>query len=204
MAESNKVQQLLRLHTRLLDGDRIASEEVVRLLLISLSNELARKFPNTDKHLVFDGVTDALLEYCTGPKKFDPSRGVPLDRFLALAAWRNVANSVRGEKRRKLRELKALTAVPDEELVELDVTAGNMLQDQEKDRQHQAAQLLRMVGNPVDKKILKLRLAGERRTEEFARIMNISYLPKDSQRREVKRAKDRIDKFLQRSKKGVE
>jgi hypothetical protein len=145
-----------------------------------------------------------LLEYCTGPKKFDPSRGVPLDRFLALAAWRNVANSVRGEKRRKLRELKALTAVPDEELVELDVTAGNMLQDQEKDRQHQAAQLLRMVGNPVDKKILKLRLAGERRTEEFARIMNISYLPKESQRREVKRAKDRIDKFLQRSKKGVE
>jgi RNA polymerase sigma-70 factor (ECF subfamily) len=204
MAESNKVQQLLRLHTRLLDGDRIASEEVVRLLLISLSNELARKFPNTDKHLVFDGVTDALLEYCTGPKKFDPSRGVPLDRFLALAAWRNVANSVRGEKRRKLRELKALTAVPDEELVELDVTAGNMLQDQEKDRQHQAAQLLRMVGNPVDKKILKLRLAGERRTEEFARIMNISYLPKNSQRREVKRAKDRIDKFLQRSKKGGE
>ena len=204
MAENNKAEHLLRLHTRLMDGDRIASEEVVCLLLISLSNELARKFPNTDKHLVFDGVTDALVEYCTGPKKFDPSRGVPLDRFLALAAWRNVANSVRGEKRRKLRELKALTAVPDEELVELDVTAGNMLQDQEKDRQHQAAQLLRMIGNPVDKKILKLRLAGERRTEEFARIMTISYLPKDSQRREVKRAKDRIDKFLQRSKKGVE
>ena len=49
MAENNKAQQLLRLHTRLLDGDRIASEEVVGLLLISLSNELARKFPNTDK-----------------------------------------------------------------------------------------------------------------------------------------------------------
>jgi RNA polymerase sigma-70 factor (ECF subfamily) len=206
MAENNKAQQLLRLHTRLLDGDRIASEEVVGLLLIRLSNELARKFPNTDKHLISDGVTDALLEYCTVPKKFDPSRGVPLDRFLSRAAWRNVANSVRGEKRRKLRESKALTPVrdEDEELVELDVTAGNMLQDQEKDRQHQAAQLLRMVENPVDKKILELRLTGERRTEEFARIMNIYHLPKESQQREVKRAKDRIDKFLQRSRKGVE
>jgi RNA polymerase sigma-70 factor (ECF subfamily) len=203
MAENNKAQQLLRLHTRLLDGDRIASEEVVSLLLIPLSNELARKFPITDKHLISDGVTDALLEYCAGPKKFDPSRGVPLDRFLARAAWRNVANSVRGEKRRKLGELKALMAVPDEELVELDVAAGNMLQDQEKNRRHQAAQLMRMVENSVDKKILELRLAGERRTEEFARVMNISHLPKESQRREVKRAKDRIDKFLQR-RKGVE
>lgn len=202
MAKGNKVEQLLLLHTRLSDGNRIASEELVCLLLDPLSSEIARKFPNTDMQLISDGVTDALLEYCTDPNKFDPSRAVPLDRFLAQAAWRNVANIVRGEQRRKAREIKASTSAPAEELVELDVAAGNLLQDQERRRQRQARELLQMVENLVDKRILELRLAGERRTEEFARVMNISHLPKEHQRREVKRAKDRIDKFLVRSKKG--
>jgi len=201
MPKGNKAEQLLLLHTRLSDGNRIASEELVCLLLDPLSNEIARKFPNTDMQLISDGVTDALLEYCTDPNKFDPSRGVPLDRFLAQAAWRNVANIVRGEQRRKAREIKASSA-PAEELVELDVTAGNLLQEQERRRQRQARELMQMVENLVDKRILELRLAGERRTEEFARVMNISHLPKERQRREVKRAKDRIDKFLERSKKG--
>lgn len=204
MAEGNKAEQLLLLHTRLSDGNRIASEELVCFLLDPLSSEIARKFPNTDMQLISDGVTDALLEYCTDPNKFDPSRGVPLDRFLAQAAWRNVANIIRGEQRRKAREIKASTSAPAEELVELDVAAGNLLQDQERRRQRQAGELLKMVENLVDKRILELRLAGERRTEEFARVMNISHLPKERQRREVKRAKDRIDKFLQRSKKGTQ
>jgi hypothetical protein len=119
MAESNKAQQLLILHTRLLNGDRIAPEELARLLLSSLSRELARKFPHTDEHLICDGVTDALLEYCARPNNFDTSRGVPLDRFLARAAWRNVANIVRGERRRQAREKKAFFDMPADEFVEL-------------------------------------------------------------------------------------
>ena len=43
-----------------------------------------------------------------------------------------------------------------------------------------------------------LRLQGERRTEAFAEILGISHLSIETQRREVKRAKDRIDKTLRR------
>jgi hypothetical protein len=75
------------------------------------------------------------------------------------------------------------------------------LQEEEIRRQRQAAELIERVEDPVDKRVLELRLTGERRTKEFARIMNISHLPKDRQTREVKRAKDRIDKLLKRSRK---
>ena len=52
--------------------------------------------------------------------------------------------------------------------------------------------------DPRDRQILALRLQGERRTEAFAEILGLSYLPIEAQRREVKRAKDRIDKILRR------
>jgi RNA polymerase sigma-70 factor (ECF subfamily) len=201
MAKSNSTQQLLILHTRLLNGDRIAPEELVRLLLNPLSRELGRKFPHTDEHLVCDGVTDALLEYCAKPSNFDASRGIPLDRFLAQAAWRNLANIVRGETRRKGREKRAVFDLPCDEFVELDPAAGNFLQEEEIRRQQQAAELLEKVKDSVDKRVLELQLKGERRTKEFARVMNISHLSVEKQRREVKRAKDRIDKLLKRSRK---
>ena len=52
--------------------------------------------------------------------------------------------------------------------------------------------------NPNDQQLLALRLQGVRRTEAFAEILGITHLPIETQRREVKRAKDRIDKMLRR------
>jgi hypothetical protein len=201
VAKPTEAEQQLTLHHRLLEGDRAAPAELAELLLNRLARELARGFPYTDKHLIYDGVTDALLEYCARPTNFDDSRGIPLDRFLAQAGWRNIANIVRGEKRRKTREKKSGNDLPADEVVELDPTAGNFLQEEEIRRQQQVAELLDMMENPVDRRVLELRLAGERRTKEFARVMSISHLAIDRQRREVKRAKDRIDKLLKRSRK---
>jgi RNA polymerase sigma-70 factor (ECF subfamily) len=190
--------QLLTLHWRLLAGDRIASEEVFTLLLSSLTRQVSRQFPTTDEQAIWDGVSDALLDYCARPQQFDERRGVPLDRFLGQAAWRNVANWHRGEKRRKAREERA----GQENLVlavELDPTAGNLLQKEETARQqHQQEQLMRVLQDPKDQQILGLRRQGERRTKAFAEVLGITHLPIEVQRREVKRNKDRIDKILRR------
>ena len=80
--------QLLELHRRLLTGDRIASEEVVRLLHASLIQEVSAQFRQTDQHIIWDGVIDAILDYCARPQQFDVERGIPLQRFLRLAARR--------------------------------------------------------------------------------------------------------------------
>jgi hypothetical protein len=198
MAKSGDAERLLVIHKRLLDGDRVAPEELAGLLLQQLAQEVARKFPHTDLHIAYDGVTDALLDYCAKPSAFDACRGVPLDRFLAQAAWRNVANLVRGEQRRKVREEKSV-GYSGEQNVELHPSVGNSLQNAEQS-QEQQAELMQMLDDPMDKKVFELRLTGERRTAVFAQVMGISHLPLAEQRRTVKKAKDRIDVLLRRKK----
>jgi RNA polymerase sigma-70 factor, ECF subfamily len=189
--------QLLGLHRRLCHGDRTASEELAELILKSLVDAISRRFPYNDQQTVWDGVVDALVDYCARPHQFDEGRGVPLDHFLRMASWRNVMNLLRGESRRSAREeaaeSDALSAV------ELDPTAGNILQQEEtRELQRQQEGMMDRLSDPRDRQILALRLQGERRTEAFAEILGIVHLPIEAQRREVKRAKDRIDKILRR------
>jgi RNA polymerase sigma-70 factor (ECF subfamily) len=190
--------QLLELHRQLLTGDRTASEAVVGLLHVSLTREVSAQFRHTDQHIIWDGVIDAMLDYCARPQQFDAERGVSLKRFLRLAARRNVGNILRGEQRRKVREEAAGHAWTVSS-VELDPAAGNLLQQEEAtQRQRQQAALTQALQNPNDQQLLALRLQGVRRTEAFAEILGITHLPIEMQRREVKRAKDRIDKILRR------
>jgi DNA-directed RNA polymerase specialized sigma24 family protein len=177
----------------------VASEELAQRMLERLVSELGGKFPFTDSQLISNGVTDAILEYCAKPVSFDASRGVPLDRYLAKAAWRNVANLWRGEKRRKAREEKSVE-YSDQKVVELHPSAGNLLQNEALAQKEQVAELMQTLENPVDRQVFKLRMLGERRTEEFAKAMGISHLPLVRQRSAVKRAKDRIEKLLKRRK----
>lgn len=71
--------------------------------------QLHHAFPCTNQEIVADGVTDALRDYLKRPHRFDPARA-SLGTFLFLAAWRNVRDLDRDEKRRQCRE----EPVPDE------------------------------------------------------------------------------------------
>ena len=194
-------QTLLVLHECLRQGDRLASEVLISVLLEPLVREMERKFPRTDPHQVCDGVTDALLDVCSRPGTFDPGRSVPLDRFIAQAAWRNIRDTLRGEKRRKVREEKA-SDLSVENLVALPPPAANSEESLSQRWRQQTDDLMRTLDNPMDRKILELKLAGVRRTDEFAQVIGITHLPIAEQRRAVKRAKDRIDVQLKRKAKG--
>jgi len=197
MKKAKQPDELLSLHERLLFGDRTASEEIAGRLLSSLVEEVSRKFPATDRDVVCDGVTDAILDYCKRPAQFDRKRGVPLARFLHMASWRNVANLVRGEKRRKVREERA-TGDPQTPVVELDPAAGKVKQEEDGRREKQKAEMLNSLTDPTDRRILELRFSGERSTGVFAKVLGISDLPLNIQRHRVKQAKDRIEKVLRR------
>jgi hypothetical protein len=187
--------RLLALHRALLAGSRTASEGIAAMLILPLTGELCRAFEQLDPGLVSDGVTDAILEYVAAPQSFDATRGVPLDRFLRKNAWRNIANTVRGEVRRQRREQTAAAMAP---LVELHPAVGNDLQDELDKRTAQHERELAALASDIDKEIQRLRHSGERRTAQFAKVLGIAHLSASEQRREVKRAKDRIDKILQR------
>jgi RNA polymerase sigma-70 factor (ECF subfamily) len=185
------------LHERLLQGDRVASEELLRILLPLLLSEIARRFPKTDEQLVADGVTDALLDYSASPQEFDAGKDIPLDRFLATAAWRNVANLVEGERRRKRRERK-VGGEQREAHVALDPLARNIWQEELQQFGEKQEAMLQALGDPKDKEIWTLRLQGVRDTTAFGRLLGITHLPLQRQREEVKRHKDRIARFLRR------
>lgn len=115
-----------------------------------------------------------------------------------MAARRNVSNLLRGEKRRKAREGRYGQASL-ESPVELYVSAGNLLQEDKKIRvQRPQGEAITILTDKKDQRIHELRLQGERRTQVFAQILGIDHLPTEVQRRQVKRAKDRIDKLLER------
>ncbi|MCI0457637.1 MAG: hypothetical protein L0Z62_11755 [Gemmataceae bacterium] len=185
------------LHERLLRGDRLASEELVRLMLPALQEEIVRRFPRVDEQLVSDGVIDALLDYCASPQQFDATQDVPLDRFLATAAWRNVDNLRIGERRRKERERKAGSKKREAD-VALDPAARNIRREEREQCEERQAAILAALDDPKDKEIMTLRLEGVRDTAPYARILNITDLPVERQREEVKRHKDRITRFLRR------
>jgi RNA polymerase sigma-70 factor (ECF subfamily) len=190
--------QLLVLHHRLCDGDRTASDEFAELILKLLVEQVARRYPHTDEQVIWDGVSAAFLDYCSRPHQFDERRGVPLDRFLYKASWRNVANILRSHIRRRTHEAEAARAYASA-AVELDPVVGNLVQQEESAQLHQREEdVMNLLQDPTDRQILALRLQGERRTEAFAELLGVAHLPIKVQRREVKRAKDRIDKILRR------
>jgi RNA polymerase sigma-70 factor (ECF subfamily) len=188
---------LCALHDRLLRGDRLASEELSRLLLPPLVEEIGRRFRTTDEQIISDGVIDAVLDYCGDPHQFNTDKGVPLDRFLAKAAWRNVENLLTGERRRKQRERKVGSKKREAD-VALDPVARNIRQEELRQLDEKQAAMFAALDDPKDKEILRLKLDGVRDTARFARVLDITHLPVARQREEVRRHKDRIIRFLRR------
>lgn len=196
MADAIDQEALDELHQRLLAGDCVASEKCCAILLEPLTAETRRKFPKVDPHLVADGVIDAILDYCDHPEKFDPADG-RIDRLLAAASWRNVANRLQGEQSRKKRERK-VGAKKGEADVALEPVVRKI---QEEDQQRSDAKLQAMLdalASSQDREILLLRSQGERRTSEYANVLGITHLAASEQEKEVKRHKDRIIKYLGR------
>lgn len=188
---------LRALHERLLSGERLASEELSRFVLPALVDELVRRLPRVDEHLIRDGVIDAVLEYCTDPQRFDAGRGVPLDRFLATAAWRNVDNLLVAERRRKQREREA-GAKNREADVGLDPLARNIQQEEQRAAEQKRQALFAALKTQQDRDMLALWLDGVKDTREYARVLNITQLPFEQQKGEVYRNKERIIRFLRR------
>jgi RNA polymerase sigma-70 factor, ECF subfamily len=197
MGQPLEPDPLLKLHHRLLNGDRVASEELCQHVLDTLFAKMTGKFPGKDDQVIFDGVIEAVLDYCERPQQFDVNRRIALESFLATAAWRNISNLLRGEHRRKARE-KTAGSEKSEASVVLGTSAGNDLQERQRQTDEKIATLLAALENPMDRAVLSLRLEGERSTAAFARILNVTHLPPHEQRAEVKRHKDRIMNYLRR------
>jgi len=91
------------LHDRLVAGDATARDPLLNLVWPHLMRQL-RRLPAASWEAAVDAAVDALMEYLRAPAGFDLARGVPLDRFLSMAARRNFVNYSKSESSRKARE----------------------------------------------------------------------------------------------------
>jgi len=197
----------LLLHEELLAGDPTAPARVAATLLSPLIEKLHRAHRRVDRDLLTTAAIDAWHQYVKAPGKFDPSRGKTLLGYLKMAAEGDLLNALDRAKRdkRRLVELDALPPVEVERL--LRNREGRFDEDPQarlelSEDQKQAAAMYRLLDelfpSSIDRQLVELILANERKTESYAQILGLQHLTKQEQQREVKRHKDRINKRLRR------
>ncbi len=148
--------------------------------------------------LIADVVTDSFLNYFNHPTRYNPDKQ-GLEYFLVMDAEGDLKNALQKIKRHEKKFPKAveLSEKGGNNLTEEDLTPLEQLVNKES-----AAQLEQLLDDAfetgTDIAMAQLMLAGERRNEEYARLLKIGHLPLEAQRQEVKKQKDRIDKIIRR------
>ena len=183
------------IYSRLLKGDPTAPSEFAESSMGWLLDRLRQEYRNVDDELIYDAVTETILALILKPATYDPKRG-RLDSYLLMSARADLRNALAREKRRA-----AQTIVVDD--VSEVARHGKLEVDDPADLLPKADgelfKVVQLLQDPVDRAILHLMIDGERRTAVYSRVLRITDLPAEEQRRIVKRYKDRIRKKVQRA-----
>lgn len=146
-----------------------------------------------DAVLVEEAVGQALLDYHDAPQHYDPDRA-DLHSYLAMAAYHDFQNAQAKEER----IAKRIIQFSDPALQEQDIAAPETIASQAREDA-----LWRVIDatfpDPVERQIVLLILNKVRPMEPYARLLELSDLPPDGQRKHVERVKERITKRLRRN-----
>jgi RNA polymerase sigma-70 factor (ECF subfamily) len=205
------IEEQTRLYLRLLERDPVATSAFIEAFMPSLLAALQAAFTNMstlDADIVDNCVMDTLLRFPEQPEKYQPGRGA-LWTYLYVDAKRDVLNEIDRVNRQRRREQDALRIVALDEQ-----TRNEQWQEQafasalesEADRylpdgvslDKVRAEITSILSHATDQVIVQLLVAGVRETERYADVMGITHLPVIEQRKQVKQAKDRLKKRLNR------
>lgn len=192
----------LQLHRQLGTDDPVATSRFAEAFLNPLAEYVIRGNPSIDDQLCETAAADAIISMLKRPGQYDPVRG-PLDHYLRMAAQGDLRNLLEKEQR----HAKHRADLPPVELV--DVNRNNQYEaafDRLDEFDDADSELLKLVQDtvvrtftPEEQRALQLMVDGERKTAPFAEVLGIAHLPELEQRRQVKQAKDKIKKRLQRA-----
>jgi DNA-directed RNA polymerase specialized sigma24 family protein len=189
-------------YQRILRKDPTAFAELCEQALPHLTSFLRAQFPHFDAHMHESMAIDCLLDFHTRPRQFDPGR-LSLFAYLRMASRRDMLNAI-DKKRRREQRLHSL----DDPTAHLQLSDQERLQEQsELDewlQQHtdlSIQEILESLDNELtstDEQVLMLVLEGVRDSARFAQVLGITHKDDREQRKDVKRAKDRLAKKLRR------
>lgn len=198
------------LYARLIAHDPTASADLAIVFLDSLTDWLIQHNPSIDPHICSTAAEDAILAVIGDPRIYSPDRQ-SLKVFLRVSASGDLKNLLRSERRHGQRRARI-------EAVEQSPTAGKYLMDVESDpaliverveRIEETYAAMRAVPagireglSPAELTVIELLRMNERRTVVYAEALGLADQPRDIQRREVKRVKDRLKKRIERAGQG--
>jgi DNA-directed RNA polymerase specialized sigma24 family protein len=163
---------------------------------------LRQRFPQSDAHLHDMTVIDCLLNYHGRPTQYDPLK-LSLFSYLRMSARNDMLNVLNQHTRydKQLVDIDdphVQTLLPEEDLL---TDTGNLDEWLSQHTRLTRQQILKALDDQLtktDKKVVLLMLDGVRDNRQFATAMGLTHLDTGQQRAEVKRAKDRLTKKLQR------
>ena len=189
-------------HQRILRRDITAFAELCEIVLPQLVTFLQTIFPAHDSHLREQVVIDCLLDYQARPQQYNPEK-LALWPFLRMAVRRDMLNMLDKQGRYSHRlypidDPHIASQLPPVEDVQEAMALDEWLQRHTDKPREEIITALQAELEPRDQQMLWLMLDGVRETSAYAAIMGLTHLDVANQRREVKKAKDRILKKVQR------
>lgn len=185
-------------HQQILQHDITAFAELCERALPHLVTFLRQRFPQSDSHLHEISAIDCLLNYQMRPGQYHPDQ-LSLFAYLRMAARGDLLNLIEKNKR----EAQRLVDI-DDPTIQSQISAQDApnnkpaMQDWLAERTSMPAAEIREAFyaelDDTDRQVLQLMLAGVRETAVYADVMEITHLDIAEQKREVKRAKDRLSK----------
>jgi DNA-directed RNA polymerase specialized sigma24 family protein len=190
------------LFKRIVDKDPIAFPELCEQAIPHLVAELEAGFGNRDPHLILSVTHDLLIQFQQNPSLYNPTKA-SLFTYLRMAARADMKNAI--EKHGRHARRFQLVEDPDVELSHLDRNIEQQDDELEWLRQHtdhspqEIIDLARDELDDIERLVAEMiYVEGIRETARFAEVMGLTHLDEVTQRREVKRMKDRIKKRLAR------
>ncbi|MBK8903301.1 MAG: hypothetical protein IPM53_19110 [Anaerolineaceae bacterium] len=180
-----------------------AFAQLSELAFPHLVSFLEQEFHQVESHVCETAVIDCLLTYHAAPEKYDPTK-LTLFAYLRMAARHDLLNALDRHNRRKrplhsLDEPAVQAQLVSEITPESDPTdLADWLSSPNPSSRQEILRRFEADLDSTDRQLLLLMLNGVRDSESYAAVLQISALPLDEQRRQVKRAKDRLTKSLTR------
>jgi len=192
------------IHDRLVDqADATAFLAAFDTLQEMLLDHLHRVFPQQRTEDCEDIVAEMLTNYFNNPAQFDPAKS-RLDAYLRMAVSGDMKNLLEKEKRIKEKVPFNLDQLEENGVADQALTRNN---DQDRFVEDQALanaltqprfEALLDKLNASDQAVVQLMIESERQTARYAEVLGIAQQPIEEQRQIVKRAKDRLTKWLKR------
>ena len=178
------------LHERVLQGDPVAPVDVYLTFMEPMLRVLGSEL-SCSREDAYDSAIDVVLSYLRHPERYERHRA-RLSTYLTQSAKKRVMDRYRSTDARTRREQEFAS------VFELQVRSPKELLEISVEARHAWERLDRSKLSGRELEFLRLIFEGERSTQRLAEVLGLGSLPEDDLRREVKRHRDRLMKWLER------